>query len=85
MSKIIEERYWTQIETLTCCIDNEGSFPRIDPTLALSLNGEEDHSVCWIIFGAIHYLWIKAKGALQVQKDDNYYMSRLRDTNNQSS
>ena len=35
--------------------------------------------------GAIDYLCIVAKVALLVQKEDNYYMSRLRDTNNLGS
>ena len=35
--------------------------------------------------GAIDYLCIVAKVALLVQKEDNIYMSRLRDTDNPSS
>ena len=35
--------------------------------------------------GAVDYLCIVAKVALLVQKEDNYYMLRLRDTNNLST
>ena len=43
------------------------------------------NSACRLIFGAIDYICIAARVALQEQKEDNSYMSRLRDTFNLSS
>ena len=50
------------------------SYPTTTATLCLQDN-----------LGAIDYLCIVANVALLVQKEDNSYMSRLRDTNNLSS
>ena len=43
------------------------------------------YSSCRIIFRAIYNICIRAKVVQLLQKEDSYYMSRLRDTNDLSS